>query len=305
MERRQISELVNIGGEAISLECPMDRYTTFHVGGKADVLYHAGSSEELQRMIAYLHKESIPCMVVGKGSNLLFPDEGYRGVVILLKGLFEAVDRDRKKRGSLLAGGGVGLSRLLSFCRSHDLGGLEFLAGIPGTLGGAVVMNAGAFGRDMGDVIGEVHLITAKGETTVLDSGELSFSYRHLAIPEGSVVVKARLALNFMPGERVAMKMEEYLARRKREQPSGLPSAGSIFKNPPDDHAGRLIEMVGLKGKKIGGAMISPNHANWIVNTGGAKAKDILSLMELVRKTVLKETGIKLEPEIKIAGSHK
>jgi UDP-N-acetylmuramate dehydrogenase len=179
---------------------------------------------------------------------------------------------------------------------------LEFLAGIPGTMGGAVVTNAGAFGREIGDVVGDVHLITAEGEMVLLDRGELTFSYRQLAIPEGSVVVKARLSLRPMPGERVAEKMKAHLERRKKEQPSGLPSAGSIFKNPPNDYAGRLIELVGLKGKKIGGAMISPKHANWIVNTGGATARDILSLMELARETVMKETGIKLEPEIKIAG---
>jgi UDP-N-acetylmuramate dehydrogenase len=182
---------------------------------------------------------------------------------------------------------------------------LEFLTGIPGTLGGAVVMNAGAFGKEVGDVVSEVHLITSRGETVVLDRGELHFGYRRLAIPEGSVVVKVRLALFPVPGNRVAEMMEAYLRKRKREQPSGLPSAGSVFKNPPDDHAGRLIELVGLKGKKIGGAMISPKHANWIVNTGGAKAEDILSLMDLARKTVMEETGIELLPEIKVVENYR
>ena len=181
--------------------------------------------------------------------------------------------------------------------------GLEFLSGIPGTVGGAVAMNAGAFGEEIASRVKEVHMVDKRGDLIVRDrSSELEFSYRKLNMEKGNVIVRVRFRLTSEAEGTVAKRISDYLKRKKESQPLEYPSAGSVFKNPPDDYAGRLIEKAGLKGKKIGGAMISEKHANFIVNTGGAKAKDILDLIYLSQETVKKETGIQLEPEIRVVG---
>ena len=180
--------------------------------------------------------------------------------------------------------------------------GLEFLAGIPGTVGGAVAMNAGAWGKSTGDVVTGVEILTADGERVTMNRSELQFGYRRAVLPIGSVVVKAQFKGTPDRPEAIGERIRDYLERRKATQPLEYPSAGSVFKNPPDDYAGRLIEKAGLKGTRIGGAMISDKHANVIVNVGGASAQDVLALMETARQKVREQTGIDLEPEIKVVG---
>ena len=272
------------------------------MGGQAEAVYKANDLDTLKRVIAYLVAGHIPYVVVGKGSNLLVKDAGLKGVVILFRGAVAALEEKRTEELTVLAGAGLGLDGLLNYCRNSGLGGLEFLAGIPGTVGGAIVMNSGAFGSEIGTRARDVHLIVPPGELVVMDRSKLEFSYRALCIEPGSVIVRVRFKFDRETEEIVAKRIADFLARRKKRQPLEYPSAGSVFKNPPGDYAGRLIENAGLKGKRVGGAMISDKHCNFIVNTGGATAKDILELMRLARETVKRQAGIELEPEIRVMG---
>lgn len=302
MNSTQKAELVALAGEKIDFDCPMAPYTTLHVGGQTEALFEADDMEELLRVIVYLNKEGIPYLVVGRGSNLLVKDKGIEGVVILLKGSLAAIEHEKEEDFSIQVGAGLSMRDLLAYCRDAGLGGLEYFAGIPGTVGGAVVMNAGAYGKDFGSRVREIQMITRQGDIIERDRRQLRFSYRHLEMEKGSVIARARLEINRESGELVAGRIADFLKRRKITQPLEYPSAGSVFKNPPNDYAGRLIENAGLKGKRLGGAMISEKHANFIVNMGRAKAKDILALINLAREEVKKHTGIELEPEIRIVG---
>lgn len=302
MDRRQKEELVRLGGEGVGFDCPMDQYTTFRVGGEVEVLYEAKELERLRGLIAYLSKEHIPYLAVGNGSNLLVKDAGLEGVVVLFRGPLAAIEQREGDDATIVAGGGATLVDLLTYCGDSGMGGLEFLAGIPGTVGGATAMNSGAFGYEIGARVSEIGVITPQGEVVVRDRSQLEFSYRGLRLEKGEVIVRAVLELCREDREVVRKRIEDYRMRRKESQPLGYPSAGSAFRNPPDDYAGRLIEEAGLKGRRIGGAMISHKHANFIINIGGAKAEDILALLCLAREKVRKETGIKLEPEIRVVG---
>lgn len=302
MDETQRRGLVEIMGENIQFDRAMSEYTTFRIGGKADAICFVQGLGELQQVFSYLNKEKIPYLLVGKGSNLLVRDGGFKGAVIIMRGQLATIKQHEKNDRMVLAGGGLTLRDLVRFCSQRGLGGLEFLSGIPGTVGGAVTMNAGAFGRAMGDVVQQVDLVTPEGEFTSRNRSDLTFSYRASSIREGSLVVRASLQCSQETSEIVSGRVAEYLTRRKVAQPLDYPSAGSVFRNPPNDHAGRLIEQAGLKGKKIGGAMISPKHANYIVNTGGAQAEDILRLMEMAKEKVREATGVELEPEIKVVG---
>ena len=299
MDERQKRELVRLLDKDVHFNCPVAPYTTFRVGGKAEALCAVKDLLQLKALLSFLTKESVPFLVVGKGSNLLVRDGGLKGIALLLKGELEGVE---EKEGTIHAGGGLGLSELVRFSHKKGLAGLEFLAGIPGTVGGAVAMNAGAWGKSTGDAVTAVEILTGTGERITKSSAELRFGYRKAVLPAGSVVVKARFKGTPDSPKAVGERIRDYLERRKANQPLEYPSAGSVFKNPPDDYAGRLIENAGLKGKKIGGAMISDKHANVIVNVGGASAQDVLALMETARQRVREQTGIDLEPEIKVVG---
>ena len=230
-------------------------------------------------------------------------DGGYRGVAVVLAGNLARIGKWTESNGTVAVGAGLSIARLLAYCRNKGLGGLEFLAGVPGTVGGAIFGNAGAWGKDIGSKVAKIQLVLSNGKVAVKDREELSFSYRSLSLPEGSVIVKGWLELDRNSEEKIRARIEHYLKQRKTRQPLEYPSGGSVFKNPPNQHAAKLIEAAGLKGKKVGGAMISPKHANFIVNTGGAKASDIIALMELAREQVKQQTGIELEPEIKLVGT--
>jgi len=291
--------LIGLLNKTIHFNCPMAPYTTFRVGGTAEALCAVGDLGQLKQLLAFVRQESLPYLVVGKGSNILVRDGGLKGIALLLKGELEGVE---EKEGTIHAGGGLGLSELVRFSREQGLGGLEFLAGIPGTVGGAVAMNAGAWGKSTGDVVTTVEILTADGERGIMSGSQLQFGYRRAVLPAGAVVVKARFKGTPDRPEAIGERIRDYLERRKAGQPLDYPSAGSVFKNPPHDYAGRLIESVGLKGKRVGGAMISDKHANVIVNVGGARAEDILALMDTARQRVREQTGIDLEPEIKVVG---
>jgi UDP-N-acetylmuramate dehydrogenase len=286
----------------IEFDVPMARYTSFRAGGKAAALCFAKTLPQLQDLMSCLKDGGIPYRIIGKGSNLLVKDTGFEGVMIGLKGDFARVEKNAHEKNLLLAGGGVTVHVLLQYCTEEGLSGLEFLAGVPGTVGGSVAMNAGAWGMDVGSVIREIRLLTVEGDVMRKDRVELNFSYRRLAIPSGSVVLTAGFNLKEEAPKTIASRMAGYLKQRKEKQPLEFPNAGSVFKNPLNDYAGRLIEAAGLKGVRIGGAMISEKHANFIVNLGKAKARDILTLAEWVRDKVYQEKGVKLEMEIQVMG---
>ncbi len=301
MEERHRRELLEIAGREVRFDRPLRLYTTYRVGGAAAALVGARSLEVLRAVVRYAGMEGIPWLVVGKGSNLIFSDQGYDGLAIRLRGGLAEVG-GMEAEGELSAGGGATIRRVLDACRREGLGGLEFLAGIPGTAGGAVAVNAGAQGRETGDVIRRVELLTPAGEVKTVFSDALAFSYRRCVLPEKSVVTRAFFAVRMEPPGDVEERIEGILKRRRKTQPVRFPSAGSVFRNPPGEAAGRLVEQAGLKGKRIGGAEISSLHANFIVNRGGATAEDILSLMALARREVRRRTGIELEPEIRVIG---
>lgn len=302
MDKRQRSELVKIFPDGVLFDRPMDQYTTFRVGGRAEAICPLTELILLRQMVSFLNREKIPCIVVGKGSNLLVRDGGIRGVVIILKGKLAHVEKAGEDHDALLAGGGLALAELLSFCSHNGLAGPEFLAGIPGTVGGAVFMNSGAYGKEIGSLVQEIRTVTGKGDLAVIDRFQLKFSYRKLSVPKGTLIHGVTFKLCKDRADKIKGRIADYLERRRKSQPLDLPSGGSVFRNPTNDYAGRLIEQAGLKGTRIGGALISRKHANFIVNTGGAKAKDILALMDLARKKVRQKTGIELEPEIRVVG---
>ncbi|MFC1532716.1 UDP-N-acetylmuramate dehydrogenase [Thermodesulfobacteriota bacterium] len=302
MNKRQCLELMKIVPGGIEFNRAMDQYTTFRIGGKAEAICFPNELDLLRQMVSYLSASNIPYLIVGKGSNLLVKDGGIRGVVIILKGKLAAIETNGINDETVFAGGGLTIVELLSYCSLNGLTGLEFLAGIPGTVGGAVFMNAGAYGKEIGSMIQEIHMLTGQGESALMNGSRITFSYRKLHIPKGMVIHKVKFKLRKEYKNKITERITEYLKRRKETQPLDYPSGGSVFRNPPNDYAGRLIEKAGLKGTRIGGASISRKHANFIVNRGNAKAEDILALMNLVRKKVMEETGIDLEPEIRVVG---
>jgi len=302
MNKKQRSELAKILFEGIKFDCPMAQYTTFRTGGRAEAVCFPGEPDLLQQTVSYLHNEGIPFLVMGKGSNILVRDMGIKGAVIILTGNLAGFEKPLPEEDSMWAGGGVTITKLLSHCVLNDLGGLEFLAGIPGTVGGAVFMNAGAFGKEIGRMVGEILTVDSKGKPNTVPGTDLTYSYRQSSLAEGTIIYKVKFNLYKVDRNKIKRRIEGFLKRRRETQPLDLPSGGSVFRNPPGDYAGRLIEKAGLKGKGIGGAKISTRHANFIVNTGGASADDIISLMNLARDRVREETGIVLEPEVKVVG---
>lgn len=285
--------------ESVEFNVPMRTRTSFRVGGPADAVATPRDAEELKRVIRYTREKGLPCFILGRGTNLLVLDGGIRGVVIDLKG-FNTLEV--RSEGIVYAGAGVPLPKLIYFAMDNSLAGLEFAAGIPGSVGGAIIMNAGAADGEMKDVVKSVTLLNQNGDVEELERDNLSFSYRKLALSQGSIVLGA--AFKLRQGDRADIKtrISNLLHERKAKQPLDLPNAGCIFKNPPSGHAGRMIDEAGLKGLQFGGARVSELHANFIVNNGNATAKDILSLLDDVKEKVYEKKGITLEPEIKIVG---
>lgn len=300
MDDYQKAGLVNILKEEVSFNVAMSAYSTFRVGGRAEALCFVHELSLLSELISFMDSEKMPWVVIGKGSNLLFNDSGIKGAVIILKGKLAEIKKE--ENDGVTAGGGISIEKLLKYCVREELSGLEFMAGIPGTLGGAVIMNAGAHGEEIEKRINKIRIVHRNGKLEEMDRSQISFGYRTSSVPEKSVVYE--VSLEFERGDKglIREKIRNYINKRKETQPLDMPSCGSVFKNPEGDYAGRLIEQCGLKGKHIGDAMVSSKHANYIVNKGNAKASEILELIEQVKKEVRDTTGVELEPEIRVVG---
>ncbi len=279
---------------------PMDQYTSLRVGGPADVMAFPQDTGDLRDLLAFAEAKSFPFFILGAGTNLLVRDGGYRGIVInMCEGFKDIVEQEDSKA---VMGAGVRLVEALARCAEKGLSGLEFAAGIPGTMGGAVAMNAGAFGSEMKDIVEGVEVIGRKGKLGFIPRDEMGFSYRSSELPKGAIVVRAHLKLTPADPQEIKERIKFFRERRRSISNVTFPNAGSMFKNPPDNFAGKLIDEAGLKGERSGAAQVSEVHANYIVNLGGARAKDILSLMAAVRDRVYSRTGVVLEPEIKVIG---
>jgi UDP-N-acetylmuramate dehydrogenase len=297
---------VTIRGEIQRAE-PLSRHTSFAIGGPADIMAYPADRDDVAKLLQQINRQHVPYFILGGGTNVLVRDGGFRGVVINLKRMQQiAIEREYRSIGGtfavVTAEAGAMLQRVLTFAAEEGLTGLEFAAGIPGTVGGAVCMNAGTARGEIGDIIESVGLITPDGELLTKGRDDMRFGYRASSIPVGHLVVEVRMIVRRDDREKIKGQVKELLDVRKQRQPWGFPNAGSIFKNPHEESAGRLIEAAGLKGRTIGDAQVSEKHANFIVNRGQAKAADVLKLMEIVQQTVLDVHGVRLEPEIKIIG---
>ena len=294
----QMVKELQMNGIEWELNCPLSKHSTLRIGGGADIALFPHSTEELCRALAFLRARDIPTLVIGNGSNVVFSDEGYRGAVV-----FTGKCREIKIEDNILfADAGVPLSALSSAARDEGLSGLEFAFGIPGTLGGAIYMNAGAYGGSMSDVcISSSYYDIQTGEVKSLFEDAQAFGYRKSIYqhhPE-RIILGATLKLQKGDRRQISETMRTYWEKRRSSQPLDLPNAGSTFKRPEGHFAGKLIEDCGLKGLTVGGAQVSTKHVGFIVNVGGATCEDVKRLIERIKTTVLQKTGVELECEIK------
>jgi len=278
---------------------PMRRYTTIKVGGEADALFMPADESELKEILDETIRNKWPHIVLGAGSNVIVRDGGIEGLVIYMKGTMNSINVADNR---IIAGAGATLPELAKRAGKEGLTGLEWAVSIPGTIGGAVVCNAGAFGSSIADVFEEADAVMPSGEIKKLGNGEISFSYRSSSLPSGTVLKSVTLGLKKRDKKKVEALMKELVERRKENQPLGQPSSGSIFRNPESAAAGRLIEEAGCKGMRRGGAMVSEKHANFIINTGGATAADVIALIDQVCSAVKNSFGVELELEVQIIG---
>lgn len=283
----------------VSVRVPMKNFTTWRAGGPADLMISPHHLEDIANSVLFAKEHGLPITVIGNGSNLLILDGGIRGLVIKL-GKF----KDVSQKGELITvEAGVMLPALSKMACNASLSGLEFAVGIPATLGGALIMNAGAFGQDLGSLVQEVEAIDYQGNQQRLSKDELSFGYRTSSLArQDLIILRAVLRFDFANKEDIAACIQANKARRANIQPMGLPSAGSVFRNPSQNYAGRLIEELGLKGQRIGDAMVSLKHANFIINCGCATGGEILALIKTIQERVYEQKGIILDPEVLIMG---
>jgi UDP-N-acetylmuramate dehydrogenase len=288
--------VANIRGR-IQFRAPLEAYTSFKIGGPADVLVEPADIEDVRRLTRQATAARLPLFVLG-GTNLLIQDGGIRGIVVSLSKL-RAI---HEEPGAVLyAEGGVGMPTLIGHAIRRSLSGLEWAAGIPGTVGGCLVMNAGTKLGEMKDAVKAVRMVTTKGELRELPASSIPFQYRRARLPKG-IVVGVWLQLRQGLRTDIEKVVKEYLHYRKDTQPLSMPSAGCVFKNPPNDSAGRLLEAAGLKGARIGDAEVSTKHGNFIVNRGHARAADVIQLIGKIRQTIRRKDGIRLGLELKIVG---
>ncbi len=295
-----------LGEEKVRFDEPLKNHTSFKIGGPADVLVSVSNADELIKTIEYAKEENIEFFLLGNGSNVLASDKGYRGMVIKLDGEFN----DGKVSGDTIkAGAGITLSKLAGLAMNSSLSGLEFASGIPGTLGGALFMNAGAYGGEMKQVVTKVSVLDltnqSKDETSIkeLSNEEMDFGYRHSILKEKDyIALGCEMKLNPGDKEAIASYMRELASKRKEKQPLEFPSAGSTFKRPEGYFAGKLIEDANLGGFSIGGAEVSNKHKGFVINKGSATAKDVKDLIDYVIKTVKEQSGVTLEPEVLFLG---
>jgi UDP-N-acetylmuramate dehydrogenase len=296
-------ELIDTFGERVRFSEPLSRHTSFRIGGPADVWLEVDDAGDIARIHKLAAPVGVPVWIVGGGTNLLVADRGVRGIVVHLgKGFAKVEWHDGGDHARARAGSAVPLKKLVIQAIDRGLEGLEFAEGIPGSVGGGLLMNAGAFGGDISGVVDYVQGVDRVGEPRRLVREELRFEYRNFDLEPGFIVTHIGFVLRpGVPGV-IRARREEAKRRREAHQPIGYPNAGSIFKNPPGEFAGRLIEAVGLKGFRIGGAMLSQQHANFIVNLGGATAADVRALMRAAEERVWELKRIRLQPEIKLVG---
>jgi UDP-N-acetylmuramate dehydrogenase len=298
-----VQELGLISGLKVKVSEPLARYTSMKIGGRADFLLDVENETALAQLLSYLSRHDLPFCLLGNGSNVLISDLGVEGAVIHLAGDFRRAEWHEEGNESWVeVGAAHAVTQLVRQAARRGYGGLEFAEGIPGTVGGALVMNAGAYGSEFEKVVALVSGMDRQGDPIQFTREQMKFTYRDSHLPSGTVVTRLRLALDRQDSSSVSTKVRELVSKRKSNQPSGYPNSGSMFRNPPGDYAGRLVEAAGLKGKQIGAAQISEKHGNFIVNLGGACAEDVRELMELARAEVQARFGVGLIPEVKLLG---
>jgi len=293
------SELTARFGARVRRGEPLAEFTSFRIGGPADFALEVAGEQELAAALAAAHRHRVPSFCLGTGTNILVSDRGVRGLVLRLGAGFREIQFNACR---VKAGAAVLFGELVAQAVARGLAGLEYGEGIPGSVGGALIMNAGAFGGELAPAVSAVRGAHPDGRLATLNKGEIEFSYRRTLLPPGFVAAAVEFELRPSDPAALSARVKELKAKRAARQPQGVPNAGSIFKNPPGNFAGRLLEACGLKGERIGGAAFSEQHANFIVNLGGARAEDVRALMDLARRKVRQMTGVSLEPEIRLVG---
>jgi len=301
MKQRFLRQLTNIIDEKrVCIDEPMKKHTTFRIGGNADFFVMPKSVEEVQAVVALCRQEGMPYYILGNGSNLLVSDKGYRGTIIQI---YKEMNDIHIEGTEVKVQAGALLSKIGSATLAAGLTGFEFAAGIPGTVGGAVVMNAGAYGGEMKDILKSATVLTENGEVLTLYNRELELGYRTSIIArKGYTVLEAVYELQPGDKESIRARMDELKTQRVTKQPLEYPSAGSTFKRPEGYFAGKLIQDAGLRGFRVGGAQVSEKHCGFVINTGDATAQDVMELIQQVSDKVMQEFGVKLEPEVKVLG---
>lgn len=295
---KELREFADHQGIAYAANEPLKKYTSFHIGGPAALFCRPADQAQLAGLLNFCRRQGVRSFVLGMGTNVLFSDEGYEGAVISTRGMREEIGGEGD---CLTAGCGVPLNRLCQAAAGRGLGGLEFAYGIPGSLGGGIYMNAGAYGGEMKDVLEEVRFLDEEGCVRTLPAGELGLGYRASVFAQKPwYILEARLRLKPAPADQVQKKMEELLARRKEKQPLEYPSAGSTFKRPEGAFAAALIEQCGLKGYRVGDAAVSEKHSGFVVNLGQATCEQVLQVARDVQRIVQEKTGYLLEKEIRV-----
>ena len=295
---------------AVHFDEPMTRHTSLRVGGSADALVYPKTLDELAGVLRLAAATKLPVLVLGAGSNVLVRDKGVRGILIHLSQGFAKMEVEGEQDGrvSVYAEAGVGLPRLVDFTAEEGLSGLEVVSGVPGNVGGGLVMNAGTHEGDISGAVVSVTFMDKEGRLNTWPKEKIRYAYRESHFPKGSVIVSGRFGLTRMASEIVRGKIQKHRTYRLETQPLNVPNIGSVFKNPVGErgqaplHAAKLIEEAGLKDVRVGGARISPKHANWIVNEGGATARDVLALIGLMKDKVKEKFGVTMETEVRVVG---
>lgn len=302
---KKIAEVLDASCGKISYNEPMSQHTSLKVGGNADALVLIESEDQLARIVGKLKEAKIDYLPVGNLTNIIVRDGGYRGAILLMSGLNKTDYIQTPDGGQFIsAQAGSRLNSLIGLAIVHELTGLEFCAGIPGSVGGAVKMNAGAYGKEIKDVVTEITLLDAYGQKKNFLRGEIKFNYRRTILPDESIILNARFKLEKGERGQTQERIKEIIQMRQEKHPLSYPNAGSIFKNMPQMPAGRIIEELGLKGRSVNDAEVSVKHANFIINKGKASATDVLTLIDLIVDRVKKEKGIELETEVIAIGEN-
>lgn len=309
MSNKELEEVFQKGlfrGEVRYNE-PLSGHTSLKIGGPVDVMVFPEDPMSLKNILMTVHRESIPFYIIGAGTNILVDDDGLPGVAVSLKEFnkIELTRSDDEERVVLYVGAGASLARLMSYAQKNGYSGMEALAGIPGSFGGVVSMNAGSFGTEIKDVLVSVAVMSVSGELKIIEKERLIFTYRNSNIPDDQIILSANVSLQKDDPEEVKKRTREFLARKKERQPLGVLSAGCVFKNPEGSSAGKLIDEAGCKGLKAGSVEVSRVHANYFISRGDATCRDFISLMETVKEKVREYCGTELEPEIRILGKTK